>query len=230
MSTLCGESSSPIRATSTRPLTDAIAEAVEGPLDAAEASTYLGRTMIIQADHGASAAALALRVSISTGSELKRSLLAAMSVFAGPLHGGAIRDVVELLEEQSPEAVARKRTGDGRPVPGFGHRVYKRVDPRVAPLQEIFDEVRAHVADDSYGSKLDALRHVMHTHERAGSPPNVDLYAGPTWRLLGLRSEQLLAVFVAARTAGWIAHAIEQAEADVLIRPNLKYIGEPHDQ
>ena len=28
-----------------------------------------------------------------------------------------------------------------------------------------------------------------------------------------------------ARTAGWTAHCIEQAEADILIRPDVRYVG-----
>lgn len=92
-------------------------------------------------------------------------------------------------------------------------------------IKKDFYEVGELVADDIYRQKIEALRQSMSDYEAAGAAPNVDLYSGAMWRMLGVPQDRLLLLFTVARMAGWIAHAIEQVQSRILIRPRLKYVG-----
>ena len=58
--------------------------------------------------------------------------------------------------------------------------------------------------------------------------PNVDLYSAGLLHVLGIPTALFTPLFAASRSAGWLAHAIEQLKDNRLIRPRLRYIGEFH--
>ena len=104
--------------------------------------------LILHADHGMNASTFASLVVASTLSDMYMSISSGIAALNGPLHGGANERVIQMLEEiGGPENVrawyANKKT-QGQKVPGFGHRVYKRYDPRARILGPIAKHMTGH--------------------------------------------------------------------------------------
>jgi citrate synthase len=189
----------------------------------------VNQLMILQADHGSSAAALAVRTGVSADAGLHPSVLAGLACFGGRRHGGAMSDVVRIIESV-PEptdlrALARTFVEEGRAVPGFGHRVYRTRDPRVAPIRDLLYAAEAKRGDHWWSTRLEQLRQELTPLEDVGAVANVDLYSGALLRHYGFPTGALTKLFAVARMAGWTAHAAEQAETRTLIRPKLQYVG-----
>jgi citrate synthase len=116
----------------------------------------------------------------------------------------------------------------GQRLYGFGHRAYKVEDPRALLLREIAKDVadpkRLELAHAVEAAALAALR------ERKPHVPlytNVEFYAAVVLEAVGLPRELFTPAFALARTAGWTAHALEQASSNRLIRPDVRYVGPP---
>jgi citrate synthase len=186
---------------------------------------------ILLADHGMNASTFALRVVLSTQSDLISGATAAVAALKGPLHGGAPSKVSDMLDSVgTPEnaeawvsaALARKER-----LMGFGHRAYKTEDPRAKILKRIAREAadpeRLRLAEAVETAAVAAL-------ERAKPGlrlyTNVEFYGALVLEAAGLPRDLFTPTFAVARTAGWAAHAIEQAADNRLIRPEVAYIGE----
>ncbi len=175
------------------------------------------RALVLIADHELNASAFAVRVVASTGASLGACLNAGLGALSGPLHGGTTSLVEILLEEvdrmgdASAVAESRLRRGDG--VPGFGHPLYPNGDPRAGALLPLLP------ADPA----RDAFAEVM--ERTTGKLPNVDFALVALRRTYRLPPGAALALFAIGRTAGWIAHALEQRRDDKLIRPRARYTG-----
>lgn len=194
------------------------------PADADRA--LLDRSLLLVADHELNAATFAARVAASTRADLGSAILAAAATHGGPLHGGAARFTGELLSAATPEEAAAevgRRFDAGERIPGFGHPVYRRGDPRV-PLFRLLAEERARATGDR--QRLDvADRIAAIVAKRTGLLPNMDLYAAVCWLSLGFPADLLPAIFAIGRMAGWVAHVLEQAADNRLIRPRARYVG-----
>jgi citrate synthase len=157
------------------------------------------------------------------------ALTAAVAAFAGSVHGGAAERAVRLIDEVgepgSAERYVAELQGRGRPVMGFGHRVYRTEDPRVVHLRSTVVELSEERGDTRGLDILDAVAAAMRPYGRHGVAANVDLYAGLAYRLLGLPDDLAVPLFVVGRTPGWVAQALEQQSNNVLIRPLLAYTG-----
>lgn len=189
----------------------------------------LNACLVLQADHGANASTFAGRVAASTGASLDAALIAALATFGGPLHGGAVGDVVSMLERVATPGAAhdyvRRTLAAGGVVPGFGHRVYQATDPRVTVLERVAAECARAVGHAESIETIEAIRDAMATHSDYGLHVNVDAYLGAVFRTIGIGSTLAPAIFACGRVAGWAAHWIEQRNANVLIRPRLRYVG-----
>ena len=169
------------------------------------------RALVLLADHELNASTFAARVAASTGASLAAAVLAGLSALSGPRHGGAAARV-----ETFAEAAARRdwrRTAAAAAPPGFGHALYPDGDPRAAALLGAIDVPPA----------LAWLR--AEVEGETGLRANVDFALVALRAALGLPAEAPFALFAAARTAGWLAHAIEQAASGQLIRPRARYVG-----
>jgi amino acid adenylation domain-containing protein len=188
------------------------------------------RCLILLAEHGSNASAFAGRVAISTQADIHAALTAAIATFAGPLHGGAIEGVGEMLRSIGrPERAAgwvRSQRARREPVSGFGHRLYRTEDPRARHLRAMAEELAREQGDMTPFLILEEVRRAMGAHARHGIDVNVDFYGGLVFSLLGIRQDLFTSVFAASRTAGWVAQALEQQRNNVLIRPLLAYAGE----
>ncbi|MEM9556613.1 MAG: citrate/2-methylcitrate synthase [Acidobacteriota bacterium] len=195
--------------------------------------TYLSTVI----DHGCNASTFAARVVTSTGAGLVPSLVAALGALAGPLHGGAPGPALDLVREvgraEDAEPVLRRHLDAGERLMGFGHRVYKVRDPRAAVLGAAVEELVAAGAGD--GALLKLTREVERVATRLLDErkpgrrlrANVELYTALLLDGVGLSTELFTPVFAVARSAGWIAHRREQRAEGRLIRPRLRWRGEP---
>lgn len=184
----------------------------------------IDRTLVLCADHELNPSAFAARVAASTGADLYACVGAALATLSGPLHGGAC-DRVEVLvaEAGSPARAAsaldeRLRRGDS--VPGFGHLLYPRGDPRTRLLLQ---------TAQALGSRSQGLRTLLALieamNERGREAPTLDSGLVAVASALGLPRGSAVGLFAVGRAAGWIAHALEQQAAGFLLRPRARYVG-----
>ncbi|MEV7402605.1 citrate synthase [Streptomyces sp. NPDC091267] len=176
-------------------------------------------------DHDLAASTLAARVAASARAHPYAVVSAGLGVLEGPLHGAASglahRMLAEALERGGAAPVIADHLRAGRRVPGLGHRLYTGEDPRAAALFALLAEIpRAAPA-------LAAARDVVSTTARhAPLHANVDLALAVLSVSSGMDVEAGETVFAIARTAGWIAHALEEyGERPLRMRPLGRYTG-----
>ncbi|MET9686486.1 citrate/2-methylcitrate synthase, partial [Streptomyces coeruleorubidus] len=191
---------------------------------------FIDKGFIVHADHGSNASAFTARVAIGCRAGMTAAITAAVAAFAGSVHGGAAERVVGLIDQVGSPGNARAHVealqSRGEPVMGFGHRVYRTEDPRVRHLRSTVAALSQERGDTTGLDILDAVATAMRPYSRHGVAPNVDLYAGLAYRLLGLPDDLAVPLFVVGRTPGWVAQALEQQSNNVLIRPLLTYVGQ----
>jgi len=202
-----------------------------GRVPDADARAVLHQDLILHADHGANASTFAARVVTSTGADLHGAITAALAAFSGPLHGGAVENVLKMAREIGHPACAAAyvaaRRAAGEPVMGFGHRVYKVEDPRAIALRRLAARLAASRGDTRLFEILEAVVLAMQPQASHGLVVNVDLYASVIYHLLGIPDDLSVPVFVIGRIAGWVAQILEQLAGNILIRPRMAYIGAP---
>lgn len=174
------------------------------------------------------------RVIASTLSDLHGALTGAVASLKGPLHGGANEAVMEMfIEAGSPEGLERlikEKLQRKERIMGFGHRVYmKKMDPRA----QLMKETLARLVEKATGNRKAELTNWYETAVRGeevmrqekGLFPNLDYYAAPVYYALGIPIELYTPLFFASRTAGLVAHVIEQHAHNRLFRPRVRYTG-----
>ncbi|HLU64846.1 MAG TPA: citrate synthase [Kofleriaceae bacterium] len=186
---------------------------------------------ILHAEHGMNASTFAARVTGSTLADPYAVISAAIATLAGPLHGGANEDVLAMLRSipggvEGVRPWATEQVSKKAKVAGFGHRVYKVKDPRAKILQGLVGQVFERFGSTPLYDIAVELERVM--AELVGSKgvyPNVDFYSGIVYEKLGIPSDLFTPIFAIARTAGWLAHWLEQLENNRIFRPSQIYEG-----
>jgi len=188
---------------------------------------------IVGGEHGFNASTFAARVIIATHSDMASAVTGAIGALKGPWHGGAPAEVVDQLHEMGSidqaEAWIRATLDRGERLMGFGHRVYRTYDPRAAALRSVA-ESQAGMADwlgKAVAVEEIALRVLAEFKPDYPIKTNVEYYAAAVLQGVGLPPNLFPATFALSRHAGWTAHCLEQARANVLIRPDVRYVGEP---
>ncbi|MFN0132452.1 MAG: citrate/2-methylcitrate synthase [Phycisphaerales bacterium] len=197
--------------------------------------------MILHADHGLNNSTFTARVVISTLSDMYSAITAAIGSLRGPLHGGANEEVMDMLSEI--EALAKKEGKDAMAVVepyimgrlarkerimGFGHRVYKTIDPRATFLKTFSKQIATDTGNLRLYEMSSKIEQIMAREVGAkGIYPNVDFYSATTYHSIGLKLDLFTPMFAMSRTSGWAGHAIEQLSDNRLYRPAAKYVG-PH--
>ncbi len=187
-----------------------------------EAIPAINGALVVLADHELNASTFANRVVASTGADVYACLQAGMAALSGPLHGAATDRVEALLAEAGdPKNAARavaERMRRGERLPGFGHPFYPEGDPRA---RQLFESAWAWTPRTNELRTLDALISAM---ERADRPrPNVDVGLVALRAGLSLPVGSAASLFCVGRCAGWVAHALEQADSGHLLRPRARY-------
>ena len=201
-----------------------------GEEPAPEKVDALEQYFVLLADHGMNASTFALRIVISTQSDLFSAATAALGALKGPAHGGAPAKVSEMLdsvgEPSRAEGWIRSALDRKERLFGFGHRAYKAEDPRAVLLHRIARDLapraRLELAEAIERTALEEL-HRRKPDQRLYT--NVEFYSAVVLESVGLARELFTPTFAVARTAGWAAHALEQAGDNRLIRPDIHYTG-----
>ncbi len=170
------------------------------------------RALVLLADHELNASTFAARVAASTGASLSAAILAGLCALSGPRHGGMAARVEAFAAMAQRRGLARTLASGGPP-PGFGHALYPDGDPRAVAL----------LAAITVPPSLADLRREVET--QTGQRANMDFALVALRSALDLPVEAPVALFAVSRTAGWLAHAIEQIGAGRLIRPRARYVG-----
>jgi citrate synthase len=183
--------------------------------------------LILHADHEFNASTFTARVIASTLSDMYSAVTGAVGALKGPLHGGANEKVVEMVNEiGTPDRVdsyIRNKLANKQKINGFGHRVYKTMDPRAKILK---DMAQKFVRSDKEKQALQIIeRTETILREEKNLYPNVDLYSGLALNHIGVPSYLFTQVFAVGRAPGWLAHVLEQYADNRIIRPISEYVG-----
>jgi citrate synthase len=182
--------------------------------------------LVLLADHELAASTVAARVAASVRADPYAVVSAGLATVSGTLHGGASLGIEALLAEiDAPDeaaSVVGARLRRGERLRGFGHRLYPDGDPRARVL---LARLRAAAAGSPRLAVVEALLEA--TRHRGLPAPNVDLALAALAHVTDMTRGAGEAVFATARTAGWIAHALEEYDRDTPIRPRAIYTGPP---
>jgi citrate synthase len=201
----------PLEASSRGPMAARVLSALGGrPTSTSVRMT--DRALVLSAEHELNASTFAARVAASTDADPYAVVGAGIATLSGPKHGG-MTDRVDAMFR------ARRSPDEDAPL-GFGHPLYPDGDPRTPPL------LAAARGAARRGSVLAALFASLDAMAARGRPaPTVDVGLVATSLALGLDPGLASMLFAFGRTAGWIAHAIEQYAMGELIRPRARYVG-----
>ena len=199
-----------------------------GTVDATLASAWgaprsadlIRAALIACADHELNVSTFTARCVASAGASPYNVVIAGLAAHEGTKHGGATARVDAAWD-------ALRRTGDlraafaerlrrGEVIEGFGHPLYPGGDPRASLLLAMLPKGKT----ATFARELVAAAKAV-----IGEAPTVDFALVALARALGLPSGSALTLFAIGRTIGWIGHAIEQYEANAIIRPRAKYVG-----
>jgi citrate synthase len=192
--------------------------------------------LILSAEHGLNASTFVARIAASTLSDIYSAIIAAISTLAGPLHGGARERVMEMIERirypENAELYIIDLLEKKERIMGFGHRVYKTIDPRARIYKEYTRLLAEEKGDLTWYNIAEAIERIVLEElvVKRNKPiyPNVDFYPSVVYKYLGIPKALATAIFAIGRVSGWVAHYLEQISSNRLIRPRAKYIG-PHD-
>ena len=184
----------------------------------------LNGALVLLADHELAASTLGVRVAACTRANPYAVVTAGLGVLSGPFHGGASRVARQMLDRAADVGPARavaEMMRSRQRIPGFGHSVYVDIDPRAKVL---LDLLRRAGGSSRMMAIVDELRAAV--VERVGREPNVDFALAAMTAIAGMPADGGEVVMSIARTAGWLAHAIEEyGEAPLRFRPRASYIG-----
>ncbi len=188
--------------------------------------------LILHADHELNASTFAARVTAATLSDIYSAVTSAIGALKGPLHGGANENVIRmLLSTKTPEEAAEKVKGDLSKkikIAGFGHRVYRTVDPRAIHLKKMSEELGKRTGHIELYEKSARVEQTVHDLKDLNA--NVDFYSASTYYSLGIPVDLFTPIFAVSRMSGWTAHVLEQYRNNRLIRPRADYKGAPDGQ
>ena len=204
---------------------------LSGELPDDASARALDAYFIVGAEHGFNASTFTARVIISTRSDIASAVAGAIGALKGPRHGGAPSEVVDQIHQigsvDRAEEWIRGALARGERLMGFGHRVYRAYDPRAAALRSVAESLSS-VAEwlgKAVAVEEIALRLLAEWKPDYPIKTNVEYYAAAVLQGVGLPPSLFPATFALARHAGWTAHCLEEAQADMLIRPDVRYVG-----
>jgi citrate synthase len=189
--------------------------------------TYvLSVAMVLAADHELAASTLAARVAASMRADPYAVVATGLGAMGGALHGGAALGAELMLGSADSPADASRVVGDllrrGERLPGFGHFVYTDGDPRANLLLQVTAEFAADSPRLAIASAV-----LAEARRRALPAPNIEFALAVLAGVAGMIHGAGEAIFAVARTAGWLAHALEEYERNIPIRPRGVYVGPP---
>lgn len=190
--------------------------------------------LTLHADHELNASTFAARVTAATLSDIYSAATSAIGALKGPLHGGANEDVIKMLlaagNKDKALEMMRAKLDAKEKIPGFGHRVYKTMDPRAIHLKELSKELASSTGHIDLFEASESVEEAMRTAKGKPLNPNVDFYSASAYYSLGIPVDLFTPIFAVSRMSGWTAHVLEQYANNRLIRPRADYTGLPEGQ
>jgi citrate synthase len=186
----------------------------------------LDSALVLIADHELAGSTLAARVAASMRADPYAVVAAALGAMGGTLHGGAALSAEDMLATASSPDDVPRLVADvlrrGNRLPGFGNFVYENQDPRADALLKL---LRGCAPGSSQLAV--ALAVIDETRGRGLPAPNVEFALAVLARVAGMARGSGEAIFAIGRTAGWLAHALEEYERNSPIRPRGLYTSRP---
>jgi len=184
-------------------------------------------SLILYAEHEFNASTFAARVTTSTDSDFYSAIVSAIGTLRGNLHGGANEEAMRLISTfktpDQAEAGIKERLAKKTKIMGFGHRVYKKSDPR-SDIIKVWSETLSKRARDGYLYAVsERIEKIMWDEKKLF--PNLDFYSATAYHFCGIPTQLFTPIFVMSRLSGWSAHIFEQRANNRLIRPEANYIG-----
>jgi 2-methylcitrate synthase len=186
-------------------------------------------SLILYAEHEFAASTFACRITTSTMADLYSSVCSAVGTLRGPLHGGANEAAFVLISQFSSPDDAEKgileMLKSKKLIMGFGHRVYRKGDPRTKIVKDWAKKLSLlkGFGKPKLYAIAERIEEVMWREKKLFA--NLDFYASLVYHQCDVPTNFFTPIFVISRTSGWVAHAIEQRASNKLIRPNAIYIG-----
>ena len=183
----------------------------------------LSAALVLLADHDLAASTFAARVAASTRAHPYAVVQAGLSALDGPLHGAASDLAFGLLTEAARTedpvgTISARLRADGR-IAGFGQPLYPAGDPRATVLLGLLPQIPGPIRQAMEGVTAAMDRH-------SGTAPDIDFALAVFALVNGMDAGAGETIFAVARTAGWIAHALEEyADEPSRFRPSGRYAG-----
>jgi citrate synthase len=195
-----------------------------------ERSTYaVERYLMLTIDHGFNNSTFTSRVIASSGADLGAVLTGALGALSGPFHGGAPARVFDMLDAigtpENAEPWLRHAIEHGDKLMGFGHRIYKTLDPRSVLLHEVAQELHSDRVAFSEHVEKTAVALLAELKPGRELYANVEFYAGVVLEAADLPRELFSATFACSRVVGWMANVLEQIADNRIFRPVARYVG-----
>ena len=191
--------------------------------------------LILHADHELNASTFAARVAAATLTDIHSAIVGGIGALKGPLHGGANAEVMKMLLDFGEtatvgkvESAIREKLARKEKIPGFGHRVYKTMDPRAVHLRQLSKDLGKRSGQSHWVEMSERIEELVKDEKKLN--PNVDFYSASMYYALGIPVSLYTPIFAVSRTSGWTAHVLEQFANNRLIRPRAEYTGPPVPQ
>ena len=185
------------------------------------------KALVLHADHELNASTFTARVCVATLSDVYSGVTSAIGALKGPLHGGANEAVMKMLKEigsiENVEPYIREKMAKKEKIMGFGHRVYRKGDPRAKHLKEMARKLTQLTGEPQLYDMSIKIESLL--KEEKNLVPNVDFFSASVYHSLGIDHDLFTPIFAVSRVSGWLAHILEQYENNRLIRPRADYVG-----
>ncbi|MFY9887151.1 MAG: citrate/2-methylcitrate synthase [Streptosporangiaceae bacterium] len=202
---------------------------ITGELPGERSRYAVERYLMLTIDHGFNNSTFTSRVIASSGADLGAVVTGALGALSGPFHGGAPARVFDMLDAigtaDNAEPWLRNAIEHGDKLMGFGHRIYKTIDPRSALLHEVARELHSDRVELSELVEKTAVELLAELKPGRELYANVEFYAGVVLEAAGLPREMFTATFACSRIIGWMANVLEQVADNRIFRPLAHYDG-----
>lgn len=187
----------------------------------------IDKALVLHADHELNASTFTARVCVATLSDIYSGVTSAIGALKGPLHGGANEQVMKMLSEigslEKVDSYVYDKLENKEKIMGFGHRVYRKGDPRAKHLKEMSRKLTELTGEPHWFEMSNKIAQIVTSEKNL--PPNVDFYSASVYHSLGVDHDLFTPIFAVSRVSGWLAHILEQYENNRLIRPRAEYAG-----